>query len=111
MYVETELFERPIQHPTAHWSGQSEQFATGEVLHTLLLDGAHIAGVVFMQEKPLNSGRRDRIYLVTLHLPDGDAQRLSLVENPYVSRLLAENGAQVIRMNWRKDAVRPVAVR
>ena len=111
MYVESELFERPAHQPTAHWSGRSEQFATGEVLHGLLLSGAHISGVVFMQEKPLNGGRRVRVYLVTLHLPDGDAQRLALVENPYVSRLLLENGAQVIRMNWRKDSVRPVSAR
>jgi hypothetical protein len=104
MYRESELFEHPTRSHTVHWSEQSEKFATGEVLHGLLMEGARIVGVVFMQEKPLLGGRRVRVYLVTLHSTNGDVQRLSLVENPYVSRLLSEHGAQVIRMNWRKGA-------
>jgi hypothetical protein len=109
--LDSELFDLPARAHNARWSEQSEKFATGEVLHTLLMDGARIVGVVFMQEKPLHGGRRVRVYLITVRYTNGEVQRLSLVENPYVSRLLAEQGAQVIRLNWRKDSIAPAAVR
>ena len=105
MFTETEFFEYPHRTTSVHWSKESEQFATGEVLHSMLMEGARISGVVFMQEKPLLGGRRVRVYWVTLHTPGDEPHRLLLVENPYVSRLLHEYGAQVIRMNWRKGAV------
>ncbi|MFN8379964.1 MAG: hypothetical protein U0452_14970 [Anaerolineae bacterium] len=104
MFMDTELFEVPTRTHVAHWSEQSEKYATGEVLHGLLMEGARICGVVFMQEKPLLGGRRVRVYLVNLREQNGENHRLALIENPYVSRLLQEYGAQVIRMNWRKGA-------
>lgn len=108
MFVDSELFEVPARSHTTHWSEQSEKYATGEVLHGLLLEGAHICGVVFMQEKPLHGGRRMRVYIVNLRESNGEFHRLALVENPYVARLLHEHGAQVIRMNWRKGTVAAV---
>jgi len=102
MFIDTELFEVPARIQTAHWSEVSEKYATGEVLHSLLLHGAHICGVVFMQEKPLHGDRRVRVYLINLCEQNGEGHRLALVENPYVTRLLHEYGAQIIRMNWRK---------
>lgn len=102
MLIDNELFE-PHARLHAHWSPQSEKYATGEVLHALLNEGMHIRGVVFLQQKPLNGGRRANIYVVTLQRHNTDSMRLLLVENPYVLRLLKDSGAQIIHMNWRKD--------
>ncbi len=104
MLFDNELFEMRTRLPSPHWSEDSQQYATGEVLHALLDEGMHISGVVFLQQKPLSGGRRAHIYLVTLQRHDAPAMRLALVENPYVTRLLRDCGAQIIRLNWRKDA-------
>jgi hypothetical protein len=103
MLFDNERFESG-RLPAAHWSEDSQQYATGEVLHALLNEGMHICGVVFLQQKPLAGGRNARIYLVTLQRHDSPPKRLALVENPYVTRLLKDCGAQIIRLNWRKDA-------
>ncbi|HYO89810.1 MAG TPA: hypothetical protein VER79_14265 [Candidatus Limnocylindrales bacterium] len=106
MLFNNELFETGTRLSSAHWSEVSEQYATGEVLHSLLNEGMHITGVVFLQQKPLSGGRRAHIYLVNLQRHDAPAMRLALVENPYVTRLLHDCGAQIIHLNWRKDSTR-----
>lgn len=111
MLLDNELFDVPTRTPAVHWSEHSAQYATGEVLHHLLHEGARILGVVFLQEKPLLGGRRAHIYLVNLADPQRGAHRLALVENPYVTRLLHDCGAQIIRLNWRKDNVAAAASR
>lgn len=107
MLFDRELFETS-RLPAVHWAEDSQQLATGEVLHALLDEGMHICGVVFLQQKPLGGGRRAHIYLVTLQRHDLQPVRLALVENPYVTRLLQDCGAQIIRLNWRKDATASV---
>ena len=42
MFTETEFFEYPHRTTSVHWSKESEQFATGEVLHSMLMEGARV---------------------------------------------------------------------
>lgn len=85
-----------------HWSPFSEKYTGGDALVTALDDGWKVRGVVFRQEFWLAGVRRVCLYHVELER-NSETNRMIVVQNPYVTRLLYDSDAQVVLINQRKE--------
>ena len=85
-----------------HWNPFSEKYTGGDALVTALDEGWKVRGVVFRQELWLAGVRRVCLYHIELER-GGETQRMVVLQNPYVNRLLYGSDAQVVLINQRKQ--------
>lgn len=104
--IQNELVREPATI-TRHWSPRSENYATGDALFRALDEGCEIDGVIFKQESWFGGSRRTLVYHVFLRQPGGTTStRMTLVDNPYLSRMIYTLNVQVVQLNERKRTVK-----
>lgn len=79
---------------TQHWSPNSEAYAGGDGLITLLAQGWELAETVYTETVDYNGMRRAIVYHVEVRRGE-QAMVMQVVHNPYVSRLIAHHGLNV----------------
>src|SRR5215213_10965032 len=84
-----------------HWSPVSEKYTGGDALLTAIDEGWKVDGVIFRQEFWLAGVRRVCVFHVDLRRGDETAKML-VMQNPYVTRMVHDLGAQVVLINQRK---------
>jgi hypothetical protein len=85
-----------------HWHPQSEKYTGGDALLTAIDEGWMVEGVIFRQEFWLAGVRRVCVFHIDLRRGDETAKML-VMQNPYVTRMVHELGAQVVLINQRKQ--------
>lgn len=84
-----------------HWS-ESEKFSPADALLSALEQGWQIHGIVFKQEYWHTAGRRVPVFHFKLERDD-IITPMSVVENPFITRLLCDMKVRVVRLNERKQ--------
>jgi hypothetical protein len=87
-----------------HWCPVSEKFASGDALLSALDQGWTVEGVVFREDHWAAGVRRVPIYHIKLIRAE-ECITMVIVQNPFVQRLVANLGVQVVLMNQRKEEV------
>lgn len=78
-----------------HWHAQSEMFAGGDSLTTALFLGWTMSENVSLEEHWYAGTRRVAVYYFEL-TRDNETVTMPVIGNPFVDRLIAMNGTQVI---------------
>jgi hypothetical protein len=102
MAQKPDLFRPKIAENRRHWSPQSEEYASGEVLLHALEDDWHVQGVIFRQEVWLTGDRRTYVYHLEL-ARGNETLKMKMVNNPFITRLIYKLNVQVVRRNERKS--------
>src|SRR5215813_1975581 len=85
-----------------HWHAESETYTGGDALVTALDEGWVVDGVIFRQEFWLAGVRRVCVFHIDLRRGEESAKML-VMQNPYVTRMVHDLGAQVVLINQRKQ--------
>ena len=88
-------FHSVYTHTPRHWSPQSQRFAGGDALLTLLSSGWSIQEDVYYEEFWHGGSRCALIYHFTLTRGQQRAV-MRVVDNPFIDRLLAELPVRVV---------------
>lgn len=80
-----------------HWHGPSQKFAGGDSLMTALFLGWSLKKVVLLEKHWRTGARRMNIYHFELFRED-EVMAMPVLANPYVERLIAEQGLEVVAL-------------
>jgi hypothetical protein len=92
-----------------HWDSQSEQYTGGDSLSTALYQGWALAETVEMAEYWYAGTRRVAVYHFRLER-DGACVNMPVIGNPFVERLLSEQGCRVVALGERQPVEADVRV-
>jgi len=84
-----------------HWHPQSELYAGGDALATAVFLGWKTKDVVLMERRWQGGSRRINIYHFELTL-GSESMAMPVVGNPYVERLIIEQGLRVVQLSKNK---------
>ncbi|MFW5696368.1 MAG: hypothetical protein ACOCXR_01140 [Phototrophicaceae bacterium] len=70
-----------------HWHPQSEPYAGGDALMTLIAQGWQMQRDVYVEKREFAGLRSVSVYHVSL-VRDGKTMKVPVVRNPYINRLL-----------------------
>lgn len=82
---------------TQHWSPNSEKYAGGDGLITMLDRGWEMHGEAVLEFKRYGEGRFVTIYHVTLER-DGEQMSMPVVHNPYINKILRSLNVRIVEM-------------
>ncbi|GIL14255.1 MAG: hypothetical protein BroJett038_29750 [Chloroflexota bacterium] len=88
-----------------HWHFRSQKYAGGDQLATALHLGWQAKEVVLLEKRWLGGARQINIFHFEL-TRGGDSIAMPVIGNPYVNRLIAEQGLRVV--NLSKPAAAPI---
>ncbi len=81
-----------------HWHPQSEPYAGGDALATALFMGWKSKNIVLLEHHWLGGSRRINIYHFEL-LHGDQSVAMPVISNPYVERLIVEQGLRVVHLS------------
>lgn len=84
-----------------HWHPQSQPYAGGDALATAIFLGWKVKDVVLMECRWQGGSRRINIYHFEL-TRGGDTLAMPVLCNPYVERLVLEQGLRVVHLSKNK---------
>ncbi|MBI5667561.1 MAG: hypothetical protein HZC41_06095 [Chloroflexi bacterium] len=87
-----------------HWQPQSEYYAGGDALATALYLGWQASDIVLLERRWQGGSRRINIYHFELSRGD-DTMAMPVLGNPYVERLIAEQGLRVAHLSKNKPTL------
>ena len=91
--TETTDFEYPdVVH---YWSSESEQYAGGDALITLVNQGWTISETIICERYWLNGSRSRDIYHMEL-IRDDDGISIAVLVNPYIRNLVKHMGLKLV---------------
>lgn len=82
---------------TQHWNKNSESYAGGDALVTLLLNGWKLDSNVSVETKWYTGMRQGLIYHMVL-VRDDEKITIPVINNPYITRLVIENDLDITHM-------------
>lgn len=89
--------EEDISDIYQHWHPQSQKYAGGDQLATLLYFGWQLKSVVFVQRFGQPGGRQVSVYHFEL-TRDRESVSMPVVGNPFVRRLIVEQGLRLVNL-------------
>jgi hypothetical protein len=94
------MFSNDLQDQDAkrHWCAHCEKYCGGDTLLIALEDGWIAKGVIFRQTFWLQHKRQINVFHITLQRSQRLIQ-LSVIDNPFVNRLLQQMDCQVVQLN------------
>ncbi|NWG17650.1 MAG: hypothetical protein HXY41_13570 [Chloroflexi bacterium] len=102
------IIEEDLADIYRHWHPRSERYAGGDQLATALYLGWRAKSVVLLEKRWLGGARQINIYHFEL-TRGSDSMAMPVIGNPYVNRLIAQQGLRVT--NLSKPAAAPLVQR
>lgn len=93
-----------------HWSPQSEDYAGGDALATALYLGWKTKDMVLVERRWQGGSRRINIYHFEL-TRGSETMAMPILCNPYVERLVLEQGLRLAHLSKNKPALPVKAIR
>lgn len=84
-----------------HWSPNSEKYAGGDGLLTMIYRGWQVKNPVMLEERMFAGMRQVNIYHITLER-NGETVTMPVIHNPFINRMIAGNKIQLIPYNSQK---------
>lgn len=80
-----------------HWDPQSEQYAGGDALLTMLLTGWQVRGSVIQDTYRCSGARQMSLFHFELEA-EGESVSMAVICNPYVERIIRERHLRVVHL-------------
>ena len=80
---------------TQHWHSQSEPYAGGDALVTMLTEGWRICHDVYVEDRFFAGLRSVSVYHLELER-DGQRIKMPVIRNPYINRVVREGDFRLL---------------
>lgn len=102
--------EEDIMDIYRHWHSQSEYYAGGDALATALFKGWKPKHVVLLERHWHGGSRHINVYHFELQR-GAESVAMPVLGNPYVERLIAEQGLRVVPLSKNRSALAVKTIR